>query len=91
MPLALAANKAFSNADRLVLSHVDARQDEESGRLIDELETIDDDLDDHGITLVKTNDDDVAKEYGVDKIPAIVYFENGIPSLFSGNSIEALP
>ena len=53
---------------------------------IELLETVDDKLDDQlGISMVKTSDLDVADEYGVDDvIPEIVYFENGIPTLYPG-------
>ena len=52
---------------------------------IELLETVDEALNAHGINMVKTSDLDVAEEYGVDEVfPEIVYFENGIPSLYPG-------
>ena len=52
---------------------------------IELLETVDDELSSHGVNMVKTSDLDIAEEYGVDEvIPEIVYFENGIPSLYPG-------
>ena len=52
---------------------------------IELLETVDDELTAHGVNMVKTSDLVVAEEYGVDEvIPEIVYFENGIPSLYPG-------
>ncbi len=54
------------------------------------LETIDDELDKHEVNLVKVSDDKAANEYGISQQPAIVYFENGIPSLFSGESKHGL-
>ena len=63
----------------------DDRHDDNSRRLIELLETIDDDLDEKDVALVKIGDGVSAKEYGIDdEIPAIVYFENGIPSLYKG-------
>ena len=38
-----------------------------------------------GIAFVKIDDDHVAREYGVDHIPTLVYFENKIPSLYNGD------
>lgn len=38
-----------------------------------------------GIAFVKIDDHHVAKEYGVDRIPTLVYFENKIPSLYHGD------
>ena len=52
---------------------------------IELLETVNDELTTHGINMIKTSDLGVAEEYGVDEvIPEIVYFENGIPSLYPG-------
>ena len=52
---------------------------------IELLETVDDELTAHGVNMVKTSDMTIAEEYGVDEvIPEIVYFENGIPSLYPG-------
>lgn len=34
---------------------------------------------------MKIDNDDEAKEYGIEKIPSLVYFENGIPTLYEGN------
>ncbi|GAB6029507.1 protein disulfide-isomerase precursor [Chamberlinius hualienensis] len=56
-----------------------------SKTVLAELENIDDDCDKHGINFVKIDDDSVAKEYGIDTIPSIVYFENEIPSLYDGD------
>ena len=53
------------------------------------LETVDDELATHGVNMVKTSDLVVAEEYGVDEvIPEIVYFENGIPSLYPGKEYD---
>ena len=42
---------------------------------------------DAAVTIVKTADTNCAKEYGIDTaaLPQIVYFENGIPSLYPGS------
>lgn len=34
---------------------------------------------------MKIDNDEEAKEYGIEKIPSLVYFENGIPTLYEGN------
>ena len=34
--------------------------------------------------MVKTCDMEIAEEYGIEKFPSIVYFENGIPYLYPG-------
>ena len=64
---------------------LDRRNAEESLATIELLETVDNELTVHGVNMVKTSDLVVAEEYGVDEvIPEIVYFENGIPSLYPG-------
>ena len=63
----------------------DERHADETPATIEILETVDDDLDKHEAHLVKTSDLKAAEDYGVvEDLPTIVYFENGIPSLFGG-------
>lgn len=50
-----------------------------------ELENIDDDCDRNGIILVKLDNPAEASEYGIEEIPALVYFEETIPHLYEGN------
>ena len=49
------------------------------------LEEIDDDLDELGIIFVKLDDQAEAAEYGIDRFPQLVVFENGIPNLYAGD------
>lgn len=49
------------------------------------MENIDDECDQKSIAFVKIDDDAVAREYGVDHVPTLVYFENKIPSLYDGD------
>ncbi|GAU98024.1 hypothetical protein RvY_09228 [Ramazzottius varieornatus] len=57
----------------------------ESDAVLKELETIDDECGQHDIQFVKTSDTDVAVEYGVTTVPALVYFEDGSPSVYEGD------
>ncbi|XP_017783303.1 PREDICTED: uncharacterized protein LOC108567391 isoform X4 [Nicrophorus vespilloides] len=63
-------------------------EDRKSQRVLNELENIDDECDKLGIVFVKIDNDDEAKEYGIEKIPSLVYFEKGIPTLYEGNLEE---
>uniref|UniRef100_A0A2S2PLL5 Protein disulfide-isomerase n=2 Tax=Schizaphis graminum TaxID=13262 RepID=A0A2S2PLL5_SCHGA len=56
--------------------------------ILEELENIDDDCERHGITFIKTQDVDAAEQYGVSKLPALVYFEHSVPNLFGGDLKE---
>lgn len=58
---------------------------DESMIVLEELEKIDDDCDKHGIQFVKIDDPNAAREYGIEHIPAIVYFENQVPNVFDGD------
>jgi len=63
----------------------DDKDDKQDLRVLNELENIDDDLDKEGIVLVRLDDDKEAKKYGIDHLPALVYFEEEIPALYEGN------
>ena len=52
------------------------------------LESIDDETDALDITFVKINDPRYAKKYGVNKIPALVYFRKKFPSIYRGEQID---
>ena len=49
------------------------------------MESIDDETDALDITFVKINDPRYAKKYGVNKLPALVYFRKKFPSIYRGN------
>lgn len=49
-----------------------------------ELENIDDECDLFGIQMVKIQDPQMAKRYGIKTFPAVVYFRNGNPLLYEG-------
>ncbi|UYV79369.1 hypothetical protein LAZ67_17002343 [Cordylochernes scorpioides] len=59
--------------------------EEETKQVLTDLEKIDDDTDVHNIPFVKIDNDKVAAEFGIDDLPALVYFENQIPYIYSGN------
>ncbi len=65
---------------------LDDRSDPESETVMAELEKIDDECDSKDISFVKIDDLAEAKEYGIDDVPALVYFENGIPALYEGDA-----
>ncbi|XP_035790582.1 uncharacterized protein LOC118465954 isoform X6 [Anopheles albimanus] len=71
----------IQNIDNLVVLFYD-EGDEESESVLQELENIDDDCAKHGIQFVRIDDPKVSKEYGIDEVPAIVYFEKQIPNVY---------
>ena len=66
------------------LIFLDRRQAEESQTFIADLETIDDDLSTRGVNMVKISDLETAEDYGIEDLPTVVYFENGIPFVYMG-------
>ncbi|XP_041773705.1 uncharacterized protein LOC121594485 isoform X2 [Anopheles merus] len=71
----------IQNIDNLVVLFFDD-EDEDSEAVLAELENIDDDCAKHGIQFVRIDDPKVSKEYGIDEVPAIVYFEKQIPNVY---------
>ena len=71
---------------KCIINIADERDDAASRQMIEMLETIDDDLGEMEFDLVKVSDPEFAdREYGIKRgAPAIVYFENGVPSVFDG-------
>ena len=45
---------------------------------------IDEKLDKRDLHLVKISDDSAGEEYGIEELPSLVYFENGVPEIFEG-------
>ncbi|KAK7069268.1 hypothetical protein SK128_025944 [Halocaridina rubra] len=66
-------------------SFPDDEDESDSQQVLNELENIDDECDSNGISFVKIDNDEEAQEYGIDNLPSLVYFERGIPSLYTGN------
>ena len=56
----------------------------ECDQVLEGLERIDDETDALDITFVKINDPRYAKKYGVNKLPALVYFRRKFPSIYRG-------
>lgn len=53
-------------------------------RVIEELENIDDESDKAGIPLIRSQSKTIAEDYGI-TFPSLVYFEDGVPGIYSGN------
>ncbi|KAH8372934.1 hypothetical protein KR009_008358 [Drosophila setifemur] len=77
----------ISNIDNLVVLFYDHGNDD-SMTVLEELEQIDDDCDKHGIQFVKIDDVKAAADYGIESVPAIVYFEKEIPNVYDGDLMD---
>ena len=75
----------FSWFEMLTLSsHLDDEDDTTNGDILAGLETIDDECDQRGVSFVRLDSESEEQEYGIETTPALVYFEDGIPSLYEG-------
>lgn len=63
----------------------DDKDDKQDMRVLNELENIDDELEKEGIVIVRIDNAAEAKEYGLDHLPALIYFEDKIPALYEGD------
>ncbi|XP_071438980.1 uncharacterized protein hlk isoform X3 [Hetaerina americana] len=77
-------DKLIKEGKTLVVLFYD-NNDKKSQKILNELENIDDECDQHGIVFVKMDNEEEAKEYGIEKVPTLIYFENEIPTIYEGN------
>ena len=52
--------------------------------ILDQLEEIDDEADEHGIHLVTTEEVEFAKRHGIKTFPTLAFFRNQVPLIFKG-------
>ncbi|XP_004521138.1 uncharacterized protein LOC101452398 isoform X6 [Ceratitis capitata] len=77
-------DKLIENTEHLAVIFYD-KDDKQDIRVLNELENIDDELEKEGIVIVRIDNAAEAKEYGLDHLPALIYFENKIPALYEGD------
>ncbi len=62
--------------------------DEEDGdveEIMDAMESIDQSLSDEEVEFVRCSEERVVESFGLTMIPSLVYFENGVPSVYNGD------
>ena len=62
----------------------DDKDDLESVRALNALESVDDDCDRLGIALVKIDDRACAERNGIADLPALVFYERDVPNFYKG-------
>jgi len=70
------------NVDNLMIYFYDNTR--LSMKVLDVMETIDDDCDRKDVVFVSVKDKTLAAKYNVDEFPTLMFFENQIPSVFDG-------
>lgn len=91
----MSVNSGFYICRNIVYCHklqsssllADDKDDKQDIRILNELENIDDDLDREGIVIIRIDNDAEAKEYGIDHLPALIYFEDKIPAIYEGKTV----
>lgn len=68
----------------ICVSFTDSENCDTCDEILEELETIDDDTDKHGIQFVKSKDSKLASDIGIFSFPALVYYETGVPIMYDG-------
>lgn len=63
---------------------IDKPECKKCSKVLLELENIDDEADQLGIGFVKINDGDLADEYNLGALPALVYYRHQIPIIYEG-------
>ena len=63
--------------------------DRRAAKIIKEMESIDDNLENDKVVLVKCSDEGVDDHFGIGYLPRLVYFENGIPEMYPGAEVNA--
>ena len=53
--------------------------------IMDALKTIDEAISDEEVEFVSCSEDRVVERFGLTMIPSLVYFENGVPSVYTGD------
>ena len=62
--------------------------DTEAFTVLDELESIDEKLDKQDLTMVKISDRGANDAFGIREMPALVYFEDGVPEVYEGDLLN---
>ena len=62
--------------------------DTDAHTILEELEQIDEKLDKQDLAMVKISDEGAIDNYGIEILPALVYFENGVPEIYKGDLLN---
>jgi len=81
-------NKLIDRGHNLAVVFLDETTDNDD-QIMAELEHIDDDCRKYDIDFVAAEDNEEAESYGVEVLPTLIYFENGIPSLYDGGELTS--
>lgn len=72
----------INNANYCII--IDKPECKKCSKVLQELENIDDEADQLGIGFVKINDENLADDYNLGPLPALVYYRHQTPIIYSG-------
>ena len=64
-------------------------EDADDDKFLAMMETLDDDMDKINMALVKVNDEAKALEFGLEELPALMYFKDEVPGLYDGSMLDS--
>ena len=62
--------------------------DTDADTILEELEQLDEKLDKQDLAMVKISDDGAIDNYGIEVLPSLVYFDNGVPEVYDGDLLN---
>ena len=62
--------------------------DTDAHTILEELEQIDEKLDKQDLAMVKISDSGAIENYGIEDLPSLVYFMNGVPEVYEGDLLN---
>ena len=80
----LFCKQSFYDERNILYFHLDNAKSASMDNILENMETLDDDCDVHGVHFVKISDPAAAYHFGVSSLPSLVYFKNRLPSVFEG-------
>lgn len=80
----IAICELFAQKSFFFLKRVDKEGDKKSQKILTELENIDDECEEKGISFVKTSDEGIEKEYDLAELPTVVYYRNRFRKIYTG-------
>ena len=75
--------KLVDTSEDIVAIFYDTKKKKQK-KFVEAIDTVDDDAEKLEIFMVKIEDPSIAKHYGLYALPAVIHFEDGIPSIYEG-------
>ena len=74
----------IESEDDVLVFFFDEEETEDIEEIMEALQIIDESISDEEVEFVQCSEDRVVESFGLTMIPSLVYFENGVPSVYTG-------